>query len=363
MPWCTVRVPATSREPGDAGRREGPSRVAGGSILVLAMRERPGVGQGRADRDGGLAAGRRSRRGDDDRPLRPPGGRRPYGRQRLGGCGGRRLPRLRRAESADHRRQRAADTGQRQPGTDDHGGRGAGRGATDRRCAFRPGIDRRGRRPDLADDPAPRPATEQHLNSPNSPKEVTMAKQTVADHLLQRLREWDVDIVFGYPGDGINGLLAAWVRARTSRDSSRPRTRRWRPSKPSGTPSSPDRIGVCAATSGPGAIHLLNGLYDAKSDHVPVLAIVGQTARSALGGSYQQEVDLDSLFTDVAAVRGDGHGRRATAQRARPRDPHRTHRADPTASSCLQTCRNCRTRRRPTTSRWCRRARVWRSGP
>jgi pyruvate dehydrogenase (quinone) len=62
------------------------------------------------------------------------------------------------------------------------------------------------------------------------------------------------------------------------------------------------RVGVCAATSGPGAIHLLNGLYDAKSDHVPVVAIVGQTARSALGGSYQQEVDLGSLYKDVAAA-------------------------------------------------------------
>src|SRR5207302_3837320 len=61
------------------------------------------------------------------------------------------------------------------------------------------------------------------------------------------------------------------------------------------------RIGVCMATSGPGAIHLLNGLYDAKLDHVPVVAIVGQTARSAMGGSYQQEVDLQSLFKDVAS--------------------------------------------------------------
>src|SRR4051812_49570843 len=61
------------------------------------------------------------------------------------------------------------------------------------------------------------------------------------------------------------------------------------------------RVGVCAATSGPGAVHLLNGLYDAKLDHVPVVAIVGQTARSAMGGSYQQEVDLLSLFKDVAS--------------------------------------------------------------
>ena len=74
--------------------------------------------------------------------------------------------------------------------------------------------------------------------------------------------------------------------------------RRWRRSRRSVTPSSPVSVGVCAATSGPGAVHLLNGLYDAKLDHVPVVAIVGQTARSAMGGSYQQEIDLVSLFKD-----------------------------------------------------------------
>ncbi|MGW3728815.1 thiamine pyrophosphate-requiring protein [Streptomyces sp. NPDC000851] len=123
----------------------------------------------------------------------------------------------------------------------------------------------------------------------------------VSDHVLQRLREWGVEHVFGYPGDGINGLLAAWGRA-----DDRPRFIQSRHEEMSafqavGYAKFGGRLGVCAATSGPGAIHLLNGLYDAKLDHVPVLAIVGQTHRSAMGGSYQQEVDLHALFKDVAS--------------------------------------------------------------
>ncbi|XVQ09866.1 thiamine pyrophosphate-requiring protein [Spirillospora sp. CA-255316] len=128
-----------------------------------------------------------------------------------------------------------------------------------------------------------------------------MAATTVADYLLGRLREWGVEYVFGYPGDGINGLLAAWGRA-----GDRPRFIQSRHEEMSafeavGYAKFTGRLGVCAATSGPGAIHLLNGLYDAKLDHVPVVAIVGQTNRSAMGGSYQQEVDLLSLFKDVAS--------------------------------------------------------------
>ncbi|QYX76372.1 thiamine pyrophosphate-requiring protein [Streptomyces akebiae] len=124
---------------------------------------------------------------------------------------------------------------------------------------------------------------------------------TVADHILRRLRAWGVEQVFGYPGDGINGLLAAWGRAED-----RPRFIQSRHEEMSafqavGYAKFSGRLGVCAATSGPGAIHLLNGLYDAKLDHVPVLAIVGQTHRSAMGGSYQQEVDLHTLFKDVAS--------------------------------------------------------------
>ncbi|WP_328478130.1 thiamine pyrophosphate-requiring protein [Streptomyces sp. NBC_00377] len=123
----------------------------------------------------------------------------------------------------------------------------------------------------------------------------------VSDHVLRRLREWGVEQVFGYPGDGINGLLAAWGRAED-----RPRFVQSRHEEMSalqavGYAKFSGRLGVCVATSGPGAIHLLNGLYDAKLDHVPVLAIVGQTHRTAMGGSYQQEVDLHALFKDVAS--------------------------------------------------------------
>ncbi|MEU5255244.1 thiamine pyrophosphate-requiring protein [Streptomyces longwoodensis] len=123
----------------------------------------------------------------------------------------------------------------------------------------------------------------------------------VADHILQRLREWGVEQVFGYPGDGINGLLAAWGRAEDQPRFVQARHEEMAAFQAVGYAKFSGRLGVCVATSGPGAIHLLNGLYDAKLDHVPVLAIVGQTHRTAMGGSYQQEVDLHSLFKDVAS--------------------------------------------------------------
>jgi len=123
----------------------------------------------------------------------------------------------------------------------------------------------------------------------------------VADHVLQRLREWGVEKVFGYPGDGINGLLAAWGRAENQPRFVQSRHEEMSALEAVGYAKFGGGLGVCVATSGPGAIHLLNGLYDAKLDHVPVLAIVGQTHRSAMGGSYQQEVDLHSLFKDVAS--------------------------------------------------------------
>lgn len=123
----------------------------------------------------------------------------------------------------------------------------------------------------------------------------------VSDHILERLREWGVDHVFGYPGDGINGLLAAWGRADNQPRFVQSRHEEMSAFEAVGYAKFSGRVGVCAATSGPGAIHLLNGLYDAKLDHVPVLAIVGQTHRTAMGGSYQQEVDLHTLFKDVAS--------------------------------------------------------------
>jgi len=124
---------------------------------------------------------------------------------------------------------------------------------------------------------------------------------TVADVLLTRLRDWGVRQVFGFPGDGINGLLAAWGRADDDPQFVQARHEEMAAFEAVGYAKFSGHVGVCAATSGPGAIHLLNGLYDAKLDHVPVVAIVGQTARSAMGGSYQQEVDLISLFKDVCS--------------------------------------------------------------
>jgi pyruvate dehydrogenase (quinone) len=128
-----------------------------------------------------------------------------------------------------------------------------------------------------------------------------MASQTVADYLLARLREWGVDKVFAFPGDGINGLLAAFGKAGNEPKFIQARHEEMSAFEAVGYAKFSGKVGVCMATSGPGAIHLLNGLYDAKLDHVPVVAIVGQTARSAMGGSYQQEVDLLSLFKDVAS--------------------------------------------------------------
>jgi len=128
-----------------------------------------------------------------------------------------------------------------------------------------------------------------------------MAKPDVADYLLERLRAWDVTEVFAYPGDGINGILAAWGRADNKPTFIQARHEEMAAFEAVGYAKFTGKVGVCMATSGPGAIHLLNGLYDAKLDHVPVVAIVGQTNRSAMGGSYQQEVDLLSLFKDVAS--------------------------------------------------------------
>src|SRR5881392_2581485 len=123
----------------------------------------------------------------------------------------------------------------------------------------------------------------------------------VSDYVLQRLREWGVEHVFAYAGDGINAILAAWARADNQPRFIQARHEEMCAFQAVGYAKFSGKVGVCMATSGPGAIHLLNGLYDAKLDHVPVVAIVGQTNRSVMGGSYQQEVDLLSLFKDVAS--------------------------------------------------------------
>ncbi len=124
--------------------------------------------------------------------------------------------------------------------------------------------------------------------------------QLVADFVLHRLREWGVHRIYGYPGDGINGFLGAFDRADGDPDFIQARHEEMCAFMACGHAKFTDEVGVCIATSGPGAIHLLNGLYDAKLDHQPVLAIVGQQKRASLGAEYQQEVDLQVLFSDVS---------------------------------------------------------------
>jgi pyruvate dehydrogenase (quinone) len=125
-----------------------------------------------------------------------------------------------------------------------------------------------------------------------------MAK-TVSDFLIQRLRETGVRRIFGYPGDGIGGVIGAIRRASDAVEFVQVRHEEMAAFMACAHAKFTGELGVCLATSGPGAIHLLNGLYDAKLDHQPVLAIVGQQARAALGGHYQQEVNLARLFSDV----------------------------------------------------------------
>jgi pyruvate dehydrogenase (quinone) len=124
--------------------------------------------------------------------------------------------------------------------------------------------------------------------------------QTVAQFMLQRLVDWGVRRVYGYPGDGINGLLGAFHHVE---DLEFLQTRHEELASFAATAHAKftGEVGVCMATSGPGAIHLLNGLYDAKLDKQPVVAIVGQQKRMSLGSDYQQEVDLQVLFKDVAS--------------------------------------------------------------
>ncbi len=124
--------------------------------------------------------------------------------------------------------------------------------------------------------------------------------ETVSDFLIERLKAWGVHRIYGYPGDGINGIMGALNRAAGDPEFIQVRHEELAAFMACAHAKFTGEVGVCLATSGPGAIHLLNGLYDAKLDHQPVVAIVGQQARSALGGHYQQEVDLITLFKDVA---------------------------------------------------------------
>ncbi|SAL01191.1 thiamine pyrophosphate protein [Caballeronia pedi] len=125
---------------------------------------------------------------------------------------------------------------------------------------------------------------------------------TVGDFLIDRLHAWGVRRIYGYPGDGINGVFGALNRAKGKIEFIQARHEEMAAFMASAHAKFTGELGVCIATSGPGAAHLVTGLYDARLDHMPVLAIAGQQARAALGGHYQQEVDLPALFKDVAGA-------------------------------------------------------------
>src|SRR5438309_11768051 len=128
-----------------------------------------------------------------------------------------------------------------------------------------------------------------------------MPQMNVSQFILRRLGEWGVARVYGYPGDGINGIMGAFHEFGHRLEFIQMRHEEIAAFAACAHAKLTGEVGVCMATSGPGAIHLLNGLYDAKLDHAPVVAIVGQHKTISLGGSYQQEVDLQVLFKDVAS--------------------------------------------------------------
>jgi pyruvate dehydrogenase (quinone) len=126
--------------------------------------------------------------------------------------------------------------------------------------------------------------------------------ETVGDDLVARLREWGITRLYGFPGDGINGILGALRKSGDKPQFVQTRHEEMASFMACAHAKFTSEVGVCMATSGPGAIHLLNGLYDAKLDHQPVVAIVGQTFATVMGGDQQQEVDLLSLYKDVASA-------------------------------------------------------------
>ncbi len=128
-----------------------------------------------------------------------------------------------------------------------------------------------------------------------------MAKATAADNLCERLVTWGVNTVYGFPGDGINGILGALRRHQDALRFVQTRHEEMASFMACGHAKFTGQVGVCMATSGPGAIHLLNGLYDAKLDHQPAVAVVGQTFVRAMGGDFQQEVNLTQLYSDAAS--------------------------------------------------------------
>src|SRR5436190_20470305 len=124
--------------------------------------------------------------------------------------------------------------------------------------------------------------------------------QIASEDLIERLADWGVDTVFGLPGDGINGIMESLRRHQDRVRFVLVHHEEAAAFMATAYAKATGRIGVCLATSGPGGIHLANGLYDAKLDHQPVLAITGMQETSVLGTGYQQEVDLTRLYADVA---------------------------------------------------------------
>ena len=138
-----------------------------------------------------------------------------------------------------------------------------------------------------------------------------MAKKTVADLLAERLIAWGVDTIFGFPGDGVDGIFEGLRTRQDKLKFIQVRHEEAAAFAACGYAKYTGRLGVCLATSGPGGVHLLNGLYDAKCDGQPVLAITGHTFHDLIGTQYQQDVDLDKLFMDVCVynqrVMGPAH--------------------------------------------------------
>src|SRR5215207_4006777 len=125
--------------------------------------------------------------------------------------------------------------------------------------------------------------------------------KTAGDFVVELLHEWGVRRIFGYPGDGINGVIGALQRANGKIQFIQVRHEEMAAFMASAHAKFTGELGVCLSTGGPGATHLITGLYDAKCDHMPVLAITGQAPRTARGGHYQQELNLDRMFADVAS--------------------------------------------------------------
>jgi pyruvate dehydrogenase (quinone) len=182
--------------------------------------------------------------------------------------------------------------------------------------------------------------------------------QTVGDFIVERMHAWGVRKVFGYPGDGINGVFGALNRARDKIGFVQARHEEMAAFMASAYAKFSGELGVCIATSGPGASHLITGLYDARLDHMPMLAHVGQQSRDAIGGHYQQEVDLVSMFQRcrgricaAGVVAGPG------AAPDRSRDPHRPRRsAGHRGRAPRTTCRRSHIVSRPANTELCIRA-------